>query len=53
MIVDKRGRTFFVSSPFVLFAMGALSRREFLDWYRNPANYRPELPKTNRSHKYE
>ncbi|WP_410805284.1 GH-E family nuclease, partial [Paraburkholderia sp. SIMBA_053] len=22
-------------------------------WYRNPENYRPELPSTNRSHKYE
>ena len=41
------------SDMHTLFAMGALSRREFLDWYRNPANYRPELPKTNRSHKYE
>lgn len=26
---------------------------EFLEWYRKPANYRPDLPRTNRSHKYE
>ena len=26
---------------------------EFLQWYRDPRNYRPELPSTNRSHKYE
>jgi len=25
---------------------------EFLEWYRDPVNYRPELPSTNRSHKY-
>lgn len=30
-----------------------LSLEEFLEWYRNPAHYRPELPSTNRSHKYE
>ena len=32
---------------------GEISQKEFLEWYRNPANYRPELPSTNRSHKYE
>ena len=32
---------------------GKMTKEEFLAWYRNPANYRPELPKTNRSHKYE
>ncbi|UOO38724.1 HNH/ENDO VII family nuclease [Oscillospiraceae bacterium CM] len=32
---------------------GEISQQEFLGWYRNPANYRPELPSTNRSHKYE
>lgn len=26
---------------------------EFLNWYRNPNNYRPESPSANRSHKYE
>ena len=26
---------------------------EFVQWYRDPKNYRPELPSTNRSHKYE
>ncbi len=30
-----------------------MSLQEFLDWYRNPANYRPELPNTNRSHLFE
>ena len=30
-----------------------MSLEDFLAWYRNPANYRPELPSTNRSHKYE
>ena len=32
---------------------GEISKKEFLEWYRNPKNYRPELPSTNRSHKYE
>ncbi|SHI25131.1 HNH/ENDO VII superfamily nuclease with conserved GHE residues, partial [Sporobacter termitidis DSM 10068] len=32
---------------------GELSLDEFLKWYRNPQNYRPELPGTNRSHLYE
>ena len=32
---------------------GEMSKEEFLNWYRDPANYRPELPSTNRSHKYE
>ncbi|MGG0703930.1 WXG100 family type VII secretion target [Bacillus paramobilis] len=30
-----------------------ITKEEFLKWYRNPENYRPELPSTNRSHKYE
>lgn len=30
-----------------------ISKEEFLAWYRNPDNYRPELPSTNRSHRYE
>jgi hypothetical protein len=30
-----------------------INKEVFLEWYRDPANYRPELPKTNRSHKYE
>ena len=30
-----------------------ISKDKFLEWYRNPKNYRPELPSTNRSHKYE
>ncbi len=32
---------------------GEISLVEFLKWYRDPDNYRPELPKTNRSHLYE
>ncbi len=32
---------------------GEISLDEFLKWYRNPQNYRPELPGTNRSHLYE
>ena len=36
-----------------LYMLGAISKKEFLDWYHDPNNYRPELPGTNRSHKYE
>ena len=32
---------------------GELTTKEFVDWYNDPANYRPELPSNNRSHKYE
>ena len=32
---------------------GEISQKDFLAWYKNPANYRPELPSTNRSHKFE
>ena len=32
---------------------GKLTTKEFVDWYNDPANYRPELPSNNRSHKYE
>lgn len=30
-----------------------ISLDEFLEWYRDAAHYRPELPSTNRSHWYE
>ena len=30
-----------------------ISRKQFLDEYNNPEHYRPELPKSNRSHKGE
>ena len=30
-----------------------MTPEEFAQWYRDPKNYRPELPSTNRSHKYE
>ena len=36
-----------------LYVDDVISKDEFLEWYRNPKNYRPELPSTNRSHKYE
>lgn len=36
-----------------LYMNGTISKEEFLEWYKNPNNYRPELPKTNRGHKYE
>jgi NAD+--asparagine ADP-ribosyltransferase len=32
---------------------GEITKEEFLNWYRNPNNYRPESPSANRSHKYE
>lgn len=32
---------------------GEMTTEEFVDWYNDPANYRPELPSNNRSHKYE
>lgn len=30
-----------------------ISKEEFLNWYHDPKNYRPELPHTNRSHMFE
>ena len=36
-----------------LYMDDVISKEEFLEWYKNPRNYRPELPGTNRSHKYE
>ncbi|MDY5699652.1 MAG: GH-E family nuclease [Lachnospiraceae bacterium] len=36
-----------------LYMDDVITKDEFLEWYRNPDNYRPELPSTNRSHKYE
>ena len=32
---------------------GNITKQEFLDKYRDPSNYRPESPSSNRSHKYE
>jgi RHS repeat-associated protein len=32
---------------------GKMSKEDFLKWYQDSANYRPELPSTNRSHLYE
>jgi len=36
-----------------LYMNDIITKQEFLQWYRNPANYRPELPSTNRGHFYE
>ena len=36
-----------------LYMDDVISKEEFLEWYRNPDNYRPEFPTTNRGHKYE
>ena len=36
-----------------LYINGTITKEEFLEWYRNPYNYRPELPSANRGHKYE
>ena len=32
---------------------GIMIKEDFLKWYRNPLHYRPELPKINRSHRFE
>ena len=32
---------------------GEMTTEEFVDWYNNPKNYRPELPHNNRGHYYE
>ena len=36
-----------------LYMNGDISKNEFLDWFNEPNNYRPELPSNNRSHRYE
>jgi len=35
------------------YTTGGMTKEEFLKWYRNPNNYRPELPSTNRGRQYE
>lgn len=35
------------------FLEGLVSRKQFLDEFNNPANYRPELPGANRSRKFD
>ena len=32
---------------------GIISKQEFLDWYNDPSNYRPELQSNNQSQMYE
>ena len=36
-----------------LYMDGTISKQEFLEWYKNPSNYRPELSSTNRGHLFE
>lgn len=36
-----------------LYLKGEMTPQEFRDWYNDPANYRPELPSSNRSHRAE
>ena len=36
-----------------IYMQGGMTKDEFLKWYRNPLHYRPELPKINRSHRFE
>lgn len=35
------------------YMQGQMTTEEFRKWYQDPAHYRPELPKNNRSHIYE
>ena len=35
---------------FRKYQQSAITRKQFLDEYNNPNSYRPELPKSNRSH---
>ena len=32
---------------------GKITKEQFLEWYRDPTNYRPELLSTNRGHQFE
>jgi hypothetical protein len=32
---------------------GEINKKEFLDWYRDPKNYKPESISGNKGHKYE
>ena len=36
-----------------LYMDGTISKQEFLEWFKKPSNYRPELPSTNRGHLFE
>ena len=36
-----------------LYMNDVISKDEFLQWFKDEANYRPELPSTNRGHKFE
>ena len=35
------------------YVLGKMTPTEFAQWYRDPKNYRPELPSTNRGHRHE
>jgi hypothetical protein len=41
------------SDLYKLYKSGKITKKQFLDEYRNPLNYHPELPKNNRSHRFE
>lgn len=36
-----------------LYTDGKIIKKEFLEWYKDLDNYRPELASTNRRNKYE
>lgn len=35
------------------YVLEMMTPKEFKTWHDDPRNYRPELPSTNRGHKYE
>lgn len=35
------------------YLQGELTPKQFRDWYNNPNNYRPEIPRNNRGHLFE
>ncbi len=35
------------------YQQGEITKKEFLDWFNDAKNYRPESPSANRSHRYE
>lgn len=41
------------SEVHAAYIKGDITLKDFLDWYNDSNNYKPELPSNNRSHKYE
>lgn len=35
------------------YIQGEMTPKQFRDWYNNPNNYRPEIPRNNRGHLFE